>query len=121
MLHSTYRVKDAVGILDLWLQRSFGQPSRFIIIDGLDENGDGLIDGSEIETVKKAMSAEAVRQGATRINKSDCVDITEGGQVASDDRAYLFDKDTIISTTETDIPFALIHFMEDNGLIEPVK
>jgi len=64
--------------------------NRFIIIDGVGVDNSGALSPESLALCKRALSTEAVKQGATRIHQSDCVDITNGGAEASDDmvRAY---------------------------------
>ena len=105
----TRKVQKDFALLD----RGAEEENRFVVIEDItvDDNGNfaGGID------IGKVMSNEAVKNGAVRINHSDCVDMSNGGQRSYNDNiSYfnggdLYDPDTVIPEK--------IQFLVDEGLL----
>ena len=90
-----------------------GENPRFVVIEGVevDENGRfvGGIDPARI------MADEAVKNGATRIPHSNCVDISGGGADAADDRILYFNGgDAYIPSADSEMD----RFLVEEGLLK---
>jgi hypothetical protein len=82
------------------LDKGIGEENPFVIIEGAVVNDNGSLVDPQLG--RKAMSNEAVRKGATRINASDCVDITTGGSEAYDDKVIVFNGGDIYEPYDAD-------------------
>ncbi len=105
-------LKD-IAILD----RGVGETNRFVAIEDVSVDEYGSLSPSSLQAAKRALSNEAVRKGAVRINQSDCVDMS-GGLEASDDMIVAFNGDDIIYTS-LQSGFAIEKFMIKNELLVP--
>ena len=105
-------LKD-IAILD----RGVGTENRFIAIEDVSVNEYGSLSPQSFKAAKRALSNEAVKNGATRINQSDCVDMS-GGLEASDDMIVAFNGNDIIYTS-LQSGFAIEKFMIKNELLVP--
>ncbi len=107
-------LKD-IAILD----RGVGSKNRFTAIEGVNVNEYGSLSPNSLQLAKRALSHEAVLNGAVRINQSDCVDMSEGLE-ASDDMIIAFNENDIIYTS-LQSGFAIEKFMINNKLLNPEK
>jgi hypothetical protein len=82
------------------LDKGIGEENPFVIIEGAVVNDNGSL--ADPQLGRKVMSNEAVRKGATRINASDCVDITTGGSEAYDDKVIAFNGGDIYEPYDAD-------------------
>jgi len=105
-------LKD-IAILD----RGVGNSNRFVAIEDVSVDEYGSLSPLSLQAAKRALSNEAVRNGAVRINQSDCVDMS-GGLEASDDMIVAFNENDIIYTS-LQSGFAIEKFMINNGLLIP--
>ncbi len=103
-----------VAILD----RGPGEENRFVAIDGVEVDEYGALSPKSLQAAKKALWAEAVRKGATRIPESLCVDIDSGGVEASDDMIVAYNGGDIVYTS-LHSGFAIEKFMIMNYLLLP--
>ncbi len=108
-------LKD-IAILD----RGVGNSNRFVAIDGVSVDEYGSLDPISLKAVKRSLSNEAVKLGATRINQSDCIDISSGGVEASDDMILAFNGGDI-TYTSMQSGFAVEKFMIEHNLILPAS
>jgi len=104
-------IKD-IAILD----RGIGNRDRFLAIDGVNVDDYGSLDPISLKAVKKSLSAEAVKLGATRIDQSDCIDISTGGIEASDDMIVSFNGGDV-TYTSMQSGFAIEKFMIEQNLL----
>lgn len=105
-------LKD-IAILD----RGTGVSNRFTAIDGVFVDEYGALDSKSLKSAKKALSLEAVKNGAVRIHQSNCVDMSRGLE-ASDDMIVAFNGGDIIYTS-IQTGFAIEKFMITNNLLLP--
>ena len=105
-------LKD-VAILD----RGVGNENRFVAIEGVSVDNYGSLSPQSLKAAKHSLSNEAVKNGAARINQSDCVDMT-GSFEASDDMIVAFNENDIIYTS-LQSGFAIEKFMIQNELLVP--
>lgn len=105
-------LKD-IAILD----RGVGSENRFTAIEGVSVDEYGSLSPKSLQLAKRALSNEAVQNGAVRINQSDCVDMS-GGTEASDDMIVAFNGNDIIYTS-LQSGFAIEKFMIHNELLVP--
>ncbi len=108
-------IKD-IAILD----RGVDNIERFVAIDGVNVDDYGSLDPISLKAVKRSLSAEAVKLGATRINQSDCIDISSGGVEASDDMIVAFNGGDI-TYTSMQSGFAIEKFMIQQHLLLPAS
>ncbi len=95
------------------LDRGPEEENRFVVIENVkvDENGH-FVGGIDTHRI---LSSEAVKKGATRIEHSDCVDISGGGQIAANDKILYFNGgDKML--TDPDAPMTI--FLEREGLLK---
>ncbi len=107
-------VLEDIAILD----RGADNKNRFTAIEGVTIDKYGSLDARSLSAAKKALSNEAVNNGATRIHKSDCIDMFSGGLEASDDMIVAFNGGDIIYTS-LHSGFAIEKFMIENNLLLP--
>ena len=107
-------VKD-IAILD----RGVGEDNRFVAIEGVSVDDYGSLNPTSLKAAKRALSNEAVKNGAVRINQSDCVDMSSGLE-ASDDMVVAYNENDIIYTS-LQSGFAIEKFMIRNELLVPSK
>ncbi|HIP02092.1 MAG TPA: hypothetical protein EYG75_01095 [Campylobacterales bacterium] len=105
-------LKD-IAILD----RGIGETNRFLAIEDVSVDEYGSLSPQSLKAAKRALSNEAVQNGAVRINQSDCVDMSEGLE-ASDDMIVAFNGGDIIYTS-LQSGFAIEKFMIKNELLVP--
>lgn len=105
-------LKD-IAILD----RGVGEDNRFVAIEDVIVDEYGSLSSASLQAAKRALSNEAVKNGATRINQSNCVDMS-GGLEASDDMIVAFNENDIIYTS-LQSGFAIEKFMIQNELLVP--
>jgi hypothetical protein len=105
-------IKD-IALLD----KGVGEINRFVAIEGVSVDEYGSLTPHSLQLAKRALSNEAVRKGAVRINQSDCVDMS-GGLEASDDMVMAFNGGDIIYTS-LQSGFAFEKFMIQNELLVP--
>ncbi len=105
-------LKD-IAILD----KGVGELNRFVAIEGVDIDNYGALSPQSLRASKRALSNQAVKAGATRINQSDCVDMSNALE-ASDDMIVAFNGDDIIYTS-LQSGFAIEKFMIKNELLVP--
>jgi len=91
---------------------------QFLAISNVNINDEGSLSPESMALVKKALSNEAVKMGATRINESDCVDISSGGIEASDDSIYSYNMGDIIITSKHHCS-KIEKFMIKEGILVP--
>jgi len=108
-------VSQDIAILD----RGVGNENRFVAIEGVTVDEYGALDAQSLRAAKRALSNEAIKNGAVRIYQSDCVDIT-GGLEASDDMIVAFNKEDIIYTS-IQSGFEIEKFMIKNKLLVPAS
>lgn len=109
-----FEVVRDIAILD----KGVDTIDRFVSIEDIEV--DRLGRTKDIEVIKKALSSLAVQEGATRINLSNCVDISEGGAVARDDQILVFNGGDIIYTSlQSGLSYE--KFMIKEGLLIPLK
>jgi ribosomal 50S subunit-recycling heat shock protein len=99
------------------LDKGVGERNRFVAIEDVDVDEYGSLSPQSLQSAKRALSNEAVRKGAVRINQSNCVDMS-GGLEASDDMVMAFNGRDIIYTS-LQSGFALEKFMIQNELLVP--
>jgi hypothetical protein len=99
------------------LDKGVGESNRFIAIDGVEVDEYGSLSPQSLQLAKRALSNEAVKKGAVRINQSDCVDMS-GGLEASDDMVMAFNGGDIIYTS-LQSGFAFEKFLIKNELLVP--
>jgi len=99
------------------LDRGIGEFNRFVAIDGVSVDEYGSLTPQSLKAAKRALSNEAVRKGAIRINQSDCVDMS-GGFEASDDMVVAYNENDIIYTS-LQSGFAIEKFLINNELLVP--
>ncbi len=102
------------------LDRGVDNINRFVAIDNVSVDNYGSLDQISLKAAKRALSNEAVKLGATRINKSDCIDISSGGVEASDDMIVAFNGGDV-TYTSIQSGFAIEKFMIENNLIIPAS
>ena len=87
--------------------KGIGEENRFVVIEGVDVDENGhFVGGIDPE---KILADEAVKNGATRIPHSNCVDATGGGIVSADDRILYFNGgDAYIPSEESEMDRFLI-------------
>jgi hypothetical protein len=107
-------VKD-IAILD----RGVGEDNRFVAIEGVSVDEYGSLTSTSLKAAKRALSNEAVKNGAVRINQSDCVDMSSGLE-ASDDMVVAYNENDIIYTS-LQSGFAIEKFMIRNELLIPAR
>ena len=107
-------LKD-IAILD----RGVGEDNRFVAIEDVSVDEYGSLSPQSLKAAKRALSNEAVKNGATRINQSDCVEMSNSLE-ASDDMIVAFNGDDIIYTS-LQSGFAIEKFMIKNKLLIPAK
>jgi len=96
------------------LDRGAEEKNRFIVIEDVKVNDEGkLVGGID---AGKIMSNEAIKNGATRINHSDCVDISRGGAKSFNDNITYYNGGDKYDT-QTAIP-EKIDFLVKEGLLE---
>ncbi len=105
-------LKD-IAILD----RGVGTENRFVAIEDVSVDEYGSLSHESLKAAKRALSNEAVKNGATRINQSDCVDMSRGLE-ASDDMIVAYNGNDIIYTS-LQSGFAIEKFMIKNELLIP--
>ena len=108
-----FTVVQDIALLD----KGVGEINRFIAIEGVSVDEYGSLTPSSLQAAKRALSNEAVKKGAIRINQSNCVDM-EGGLEASDDMVLAFNGGDIIYTS-LQSGFAFEKFMIQNELLLP--
>jgi ribosomal 50S subunit-recycling heat shock protein len=108
-------VSKDIAILD----RGVGSENRFVAIEGVSVDEYGSLSPQSLKATKRALSNEAVKNGAVRINQSDCVDMS-GGLEASDDMIIAYNENDIIYTS-LQSGFAIEKFMIKNELLIPAK
>ncbi len=108
-------IKD-IAILD----RGVGNRDRFLAIDNVNVDDYGSLDPKSLKAVKRSLSNEAVKLGATRINQSDCIDISSGGIEASDDMISAFNGGDI-TYTSMQSGFEIEKFMIKYNLLLPAS
>ena len=121
MLKNRYETTQAFGLVDLGAMRDSG---RFTIVE-LDTNNDGKIDESEKQAVKANLYTLALQGGGIPlkdergrvVSVNQCINMGIGNS-AQDDSVLVFDKGAVIRPTETDMSFAAIHFLLDNGYLK---
>ncbi len=106
-------VKD-IAILD----RGHGAQNRFTAIDGVTVDDYGSLSPESLWAAKRALSQEAVRQGAVRIHESNCVDMGSGGLEASDDMVVAYNGGDVVYTS-LQSGFAIEKFMIMNYMLLP--
>ena len=106
-------LKD-IAILD----RGVGNENRFVAIEDVTVDEYGSLTPQSLKAAKRALSNEAVKNGAVRINKSDCVDMGSSNLEASDDMIVAFNENDIIYTS-LQSGFAIEKFMIKNELLVP--
>jgi len=90
-----------------------GEENHFVVIEDIDVDDNGRLVGG-LDT-GKLMADEAVKNGATRIPHSNCVDITGGGQMSADDRVMVFNGgDAYIPSEESELD----RFLVKEGLLK---
>jgi hypothetical protein len=94
--------------------------SRFVAIEGVNVDEYGSLDKRSLDAVKKALSLEAVKRGATRINQSDCVDLSTGGAQASNDMIAAYNGGDIIYSS-AEYGFEIEKFMIHEKLLIPAN
>ena len=99
------------------LDKGVGESNRFVAIEGVQVDEYGSLSQQSLQAAKRALSNEAVRKGAVRINQSDCVDMS-GGLEASDDMVLAFNGGDIIYTS-LQSGFAFEKFMIETELLVP--
>ena len=102
------------------LDRGVGTSNRFVAIDGVNVDDYGSLDPISLKAVKQALSKEAIKLGATRINQSNCIDISSGGIEASDDMIAAFNGGDV-TYTSMQSGFAMEKFMIQNTLLLPAS
>jgi hypothetical protein len=110
-----FKVFQDIAILD----KGIGEINRFIAIDGVNIDNYGALSKESLKAVKRALSNEAVKNGATRINQSDCVDMSSNLE-ASDDMIVAYNGGDIIYTS-IQSGFAIEKFMIKNQILVPAK
>ncbi len=108
-------VSQDIAILD----RGVGNDNRFVAIEGVTVDEYGALDATSLSAAKRALSNEAVKNGAERIHQSNCVDMSKGLE-ASDDMIVAFNKEDIIYTS-IQSGFAIEKFMIKNRLLIPAS
>ncbi len=106
-------VSKDIAILD----RGVGNNNRFVAIEGVSVDEYGSLSPQSLKAAKRALSNEAVKNGAVRINQSDCVDM-ETNLEASDDMIVAYNENDIIYTS-LQSGFAIEKFMIENELLVP--
>ncbi len=107
-------IKD-IAILD----KGVGADNRFVAIEDVEVDEYGSLTPESLQAAKRALSNEAVKNGAVRINQSDCVDMSiNGGFEASDDMVVAFNENDIIYTS-LQSGFAIEKFLINNELLVP--
>jgi len=121
--HAAYRTVAAFAILDLGLDTTHAW--RYSVLNGIDTDGDGVIDAGDIVKTRQILNQEAVQAGASTINfKTGCVHVdTIEGYVATNDRVLTFHKGTYIevATRPAGITAGMLQFMIDEKLVEGVS
>ena len=107
-------LKD-IAILD----RGVGEQNRFLAIDGVNIDEYGALDAKSLKAAKRALSNEAVKNGAIRIHQSDCVDMSSSLE-ASDDMIVSFNGSDIIYTS-IQSGFEIEKFMIHNKMLIPAR
>ncbi len=110
-------LKD-IAILDRGLGRD--QKERFVAIDGVEVDDYGSLSPQSLQAAKRALSSEAVQAGATRIPQSNCIDIGDGGYLASDDMIVAYNGGDIVYTS-LQSGFAIEKFMISHYMLLPAK
>ncbi len=111
-----FLVAKDIAILD----RGVGEDNRFVAIDGVDVDEYGSLSKQSLKAVKNALSNEAVRKGAVRINQSNCIDIDSGGAEASDDMIVAYNGGDVVYTSLQN-GFEIEKFMIKNHLLIPAS
>jgi len=106
-------VSKDIAILD----RGVGNTNRFVAIEGVSVDEYGSLSPQSLKAAKRALSNEAVKNGAVRINQSDCVDM-EANLEASDDMIVAYNENDVIYTS-LQSGFAIEKFMIENELLVP--
>lgn len=109
-------VVSDIAILD----RGIGTEPRFTAIEGVTVDGYGALSKESLSLAKRALSNEAVKNGATRINQSNCIDLESGGIEASDDMIAAYNGGDVIYTS-LQSGFAIEKFMILNHLLLPAE
>ncbi len=110
-------LKD-IAILDRGRGRD--QKERFVAIDGVEVDDYGSLSPQSLQAAKRALSVEAVQAGATRIPQSNCVDIGDGGYLASDDMIVAYNGGDIVYTS-LQSGFAIEKFMIQHYMLLPAR
>ena len=79
-----YKMKSDIALLDRGERREKDE-SRYVIVENVLLDDDGQVSNAERALIKNAMSTEAVRGGAYRIDRSDCIDVTASSAHVTDD------------------------------------
>jgi len=138
-LKAVYRTTEAFGFVDAGPE----EKPRFAVVR-LDINNNGVVDEAEKIAVKASLYTLALQKGGEPLDDNgqiigvnSCVDFSNGGEVAQNDSAYVFNKGEIIALTTnytdkngnewitpedalTRLSFDALHWLEDNGFIEGV-
>ena len=107
-------VTNDIAILD----KGAGEENRFLAIDGVVVDEYGSLSKESLEIAKRALSNEAVRKGAVRINQSNCIDIQNGGLKASDDMIVAYNGGDVVYTS-LQSGFEIEKFMIKNHILMP--
>lgn len=110
-----FRVSKDIAILD----KGIGESGRFIAVEGVNIDNYGALSTASLKAAKRALSNEAVKNGATRIHQSDCVDMSTNLD-ASDDMIIAYNGGDIIYTS-IQSGFAIEKFMIKNKILVPFK
>jgi hypothetical protein len=84
-------IERDVGILD----RGEGAEKRFVAVEGVEVSENGALSNESRLIVASVMSQEAVKNGATRIELSDCVEVSLNN-ASVDDRVYAYNGGDVI-------------------------
>jgi hypothetical protein len=101
------------------LDRGVGKSNRFVAIDGVEIDNYGALSSTSLKLAKRALSNEAVKNGATRIHQSNCVDMSTNLE-ASDDMIVAYNGGDIIYTS-IQSGFAIEKFMIKNKILVPAN
>ena len=141
ILKGRYTTSKAFGVLDLgldWAEQ--GAVARFAYVD-LDVDKNGKVDDTERKAVKANLYSLAINAGASTLKDgkiviaiTSCLDFSTGGSTAKNDEALVYDKGEVIMISTyyrdkegnetfsdphslTRMSFALLHFLDEKGLI----
>ena len=117
-LKVSYVMTQAIGLLDLGYQ----EDPRFAVVH-LDVDGNGQIDFTERKAVKANLYSLAVQGGGKPLLSSgkvlsvnSCIQMGTDNP-AQDDSVILLNKGDEIEVAKTDLSFATLHFLVDNGYL----